>query len=116
MKNDCRKHSTKEKKFFAYSSLNFRERGCCNTSSESRQAEPDNMKARPDTDETDGDVQRFSSLQYAGGGRAAGAKSVARNSLEGGMAGPMVHWEDETDPGLEGAGRVERVKIDDRID
>lgn len=59
----------------------------------------------------------MSSLQYAGGGGAAGVKSVVRNSLEGGMAGPMVHWEEEeTDPGLEGARRVERVKIDDRID
>lgn len=59
----------------------------------------------------------MSSLQYAGGGGAAGAKSVVRNSLEGGTAGPTVHWEeDEIDPGLEGAKRVERVKIDDRID
>jgi len=43
-------------------------------------------------------------------------KSVVRNSLEGGMAGPMVHWEEEMDPGLEGDERVKRVKIDDRTD
>jgi len=43
-------------------------------------------------------------------------KSVVRNSLEGGMAGPTVQWEDEIDPGLEGDRRAERVKIDDRTD
>lgn len=41
---------------------------------------------------------------------------VVKNSLEGGMAGPMVHWEDEMDPGLEGDERAKRVKIDDRTD
>jgi hypothetical protein len=43
-------------------------------------------------------------------------KPPARNSLEAGMAGPVVHWEDEMDPGLEGDVRVARVKIDDRTD
>ena len=57
------------------------------------------------------DAQCFSSLQYAGGGGAVGG-----NSLEAGMAGPTVQWEDKTDPGLEGDERVERVKIDDRTD
>ena len=42
--------------------------------------------------------------------------SVARYSLEAGMAGPAVQWEDEMDPGLEGADRAERAKIDDRTD
>lgn len=42
--------------------------------------------------------------------------SVIRNSLEAGMAGPMVQWEDEGDPGLEGDERVVRAKIDDRTD
>jgi len=44
---------------------------------------------------------------------------VAENSLEGGMAGPTVHWEeDAADSGLEGDGwpGVNRVKIDDRTD
>jgi len=43
-------------------------------------------------------------------------KPVVRNSLEAGMTGPEVQPEDETDPGLEGDERVERVKIDDRTD
>jgi len=45
-----------------------------------------------------------------------GGKPVARNSLDAGMAGPSVQWEDEMDPGLEGDERVERAKIDDRTD
>jgi len=55
-------------------------------------------------------------LQYAGGGGGAGAKSAARNSLDAGMAGPTVHWEDVIDPGLRGDGWGERAKIDDRTD
>lgn len=43
-------------------------------------------------------------------------ESVTRNSLEAGMAGPTVQWEDETDPGLKGDERVEWAKIDDRTD
>lgn len=43
-------------------------------------------------------------------------KSVVRNSLEAGMAGPTVQWEDERDAGLSGDERVERVNIDDRTD
>lgn len=43
-------------------------------------------------------------------------KSAVRNSLEAGIGGAPVHWEDEMDPGLEGDERVERVKIDDRTD
>jgi len=39
--------------------------------------------------------------------------SIVRNSLEAGMAGPMVQWEDEVDPGLVGD---ERARIDDRTD
>jgi len=58
-------------------------------------------------------------LQYAGGGGAVDGESVARYSLEAGMAGPAAQWEDEMDPGLEGAERAERAeraKIDDRTD
>jgi len=41
---------------------------------------------------------------------------VIRSSLEAGMAGPVVQWDDEMDPGLEGDERDERAKIDERTD
>jgi len=43
-------------------------------------------------------------------------KPAVENSLEGGMADPVVHWEDAADSGVEGDGWVMRVKIDDRTD
>ena len=42
--------------------------------------------------------------------------SVVRNSLEAGITGPTVQWEDEMDPGLKGDERVEREKVDDCTD
>jgi len=45
-----------------------------------------------------------------------GGKSVVRNSLEAGIEGPTVQWEDVVDSGLGGDERVERVRIDDRAD
>jgi len=57
-------------------------------------------------------------LQYAGGGGAVDGKSVASNSFEEDVEGAEVQWEDEMEPELDGiwGERVDRVKIDDRMD